>query len=148
MFAVFPMNPAHIDEVHAIEERSFLTPWSKESIKEDLWKPHSLYFIAQHKETNKIAGYAGMWHVVNEGHINNIAVDEPYKRQGIASLLMDALIESARERDMIGLTLEVRMGNRAAMGLYHKYGFKAEGIRKNYYTDTNEDAVIMWLLFG
>lgn len=144
MITVQPMSPAHVDDVHAIEERSFLTPWSKESIKEDLWNPRAIYFVAVDEEAGRIAGYAGMWHVINEGHINNIAVDEPYRRRGVASLLMDAFIEAARKKEMIGLTLEVRLGNRPAMGLYHKYGFKSEGIRKNYYTDTNEDAVIMW----
>jgi ribosomal-protein-alanine N-acetyltransferase len=142
------MAPAHIDEVHAIETRSFLTPWTRESIKEDLWNPRAVYFVAIHDETGKTAGYGGMWHVVNEGHINNIAVDEPYRRQGVASLLLDAFIDTAKKNEMIGLTLEVRMGNRAAMALYGKYGFKMEGIRKNYYTDTNEDAIIMWLMFG
>jgi ribosomal-protein-alanine N-acetyltransferase len=88
-----------------------------------------------------------MWHVVNEGHINNIAVDEPYRRLGVGSLLMDKLFELAHEKEMIGLTLEVRIGNRAAMGLYHKYGFKVDGIRKNYYADTKEDAAVMWKYF-
>jgi ribosomal-protein-alanine N-acetyltransferase len=85
-----------------------------------------------------------MWHVVNEGHILNIAVAERYRRRGIGSLLMDSLIETARNLEMIAMTLEVRVGNAPAMGLYHKYGFKVEGLRKNYYADTKEDAVIMW----
>jgi ribosomal-protein-alanine N-acetyltransferase len=147
MIAIQPMTLDHLDEVHAIEERAFLTPWSKESIMQDMKNPHALYFVAVDTETGTIAGYAGMWHVVSEGHINNIAVDGAYRRRGIGSALMDALIEAAHSKEMLGLTLEVRMGNRAAMGMYHKYGFKAEGIRKNYYTDTNEDAVIMWKVF-
>jgi ribosomal-protein-alanine N-acetyltransferase len=95
-------------------------------------------------EQGAVAGYAMMWHVVNEGHINNIAVSEAHRRMGVGSLLMDKLFEEARRLEMIGLTLEVRVGNRAAMGLYNKYGFKVEGLRKNYYTDTKEDAAIMW----
>ena len=78
---------------------------------------------------------------------NNIAVAEAYRRRGVGSLLMERLILAAKTSEMIGLTLEVRAGNRAAMGLYHKYGFAAEGYRKNYYADTKEDAVIMWKYF-
>jgi ribosomal-protein-alanine N-acetyltransferase len=137
----------HLDEVHAIEERSFITPWSKTSIYEDFINPHAYYFIAVDEQARRIVGYASMWHVVNEGQINNIAVDEAFRRCGAGAALMDAMVALAKEKEMIGLTLEVRMGNRAAMALYHKYGFKAEGIRKNYYTDTNEDAVIMWRAF-
>jgi ribosomal-protein-alanine N-acetyltransferase len=145
---VIPMTLHHLDEVHLIESRSFLTPWSKESIQNDLSNPHAFYFAAVLPETGQVIGYAGMWHIVNEGHINNIAVDEPYRRIGAASKLIDRLIHTAYEMEMIGLTLEVRMGNRAAMALYNKYGFKMEGIRKGYYTDTNEDAVIMWKYFN
>ena len=142
-----PMSLAHLDAVYDIEARSFSIPWTKASIRQDLTKnDKSHYYVA--KIVGTVAGYAGMWHVVNEGHINNIAVDEPYRRFGIGSKLMDTLIETAHALGMIGLTLEVRVGNHAAMGLYHKYGFKIEGYRKNYYADTKEDAVIMWKTFG
>ena len=142
-YKIIKMKAEHVDEVFGIESRSFSSPWSRESIFNDLTKNENAhYFIAE--QNGSIAGYAGLWHIVNEGHINNIAVDEPFRRNGIASLLMDALIEFAKQKEMIGITLEVRVGNHAAMGLYHKYGFKVEGIRKNYYSDTKEDAVIMW----
>jgi ribosomal-protein-alanine N-acetyltransferase len=144
------MERGFIDAVYALEERCFAIPWSKEDIRRDLTEnKRALYYAAFSRESGMdvLAGYAGMWHIVNEGHINNIAVDEPYRRLGIASRLMDTLIQAAMEREMIGLTLEVRVGNRAAMGLYHKYGFTAEGIRKNYYADTKEDAIIMWKYF-
>ncbi len=147
MFNVIPMQLSRLDEVYAIETRSFSIPWSKKSIYDDIVKnSHSMYFIAVNEE-DTVAGYAGMWHVVNEGHINNIAVDEPFRRMGVGSLLMDKLICEAKRLEMIGITLEVRVGNRAAMTLYHKYGFKVEGLRKNYYSDTKEDAAIMWLYF-
>lgn len=154
-----------MDAVYAIESRSFAIPWSKESIRDDFLKnKHALYFVAtacgaaaglsvptagmptagMPTAEDTVVGYASLWHIVNEGHINNIAVDEPFRRMGVGARLMDALIATAEAKGMVGLTLEVRMGNRAAMALYHKYGFKAEGIRKNYYTDTKEDAVIMW----
>ena len=147
IITIEPMTIAHLDAVYGIETRSFSIPWTKSSIRQDLTKnDKSHYYIA--KVEGAVAGYAGMWHIVNEGHINNIAVDEPYRRFGVGSRLMDQLIETAHAFNMIGLTLEVRVGNCAAMGLYHKYGFKIEGIRKNYYADTKEDAVIMWKKFG
>ena len=137
------MTLAHLDAVHTIEERSFSAPWSKASIRQDLTKNNqSHYYVAICEE--KVIGYAGMWHIINEGHINNIAVDEPYRRKGVGAMLMDRIIQTAYLLDMIALTLEVRMGNDAAMGLYNKYGFKVQGIRKNYYSETKEDAVIMW----
>ena len=140
---VSPMELAHLDDVHAIEERSFSVPWSrKDLLKEITENKHALYKVAL--LDGKVLGYAGMWHIVNEGHINNIAVDEPFRRMGVGSRLLEALIAEARTREMAGLTLEVRVGNGAAQRLYHKYGFKPEGLRKNYYTDTREDAVIMW----
>ena len=85
-----------------------------------------------------------MWHVVNEGHIINVAVKEEKRRKGVGALLIKKLIEIALEKEMIGLTLEVRISNTAGQRLYHKFGFKAEGIRRKYYADTGEDAIIMW----
>ena len=137
------MTRAHLDDVYEIEKHSFAIPWTLESLRKDLTKnERAYYYIASHG--SRVIGYAGMWHIVNEGHINNIAVDENYRRLGAASKLIDRLIDTCAELEIIALTLEVRVGNRAAMGLYHKYGFIVEGIRKNYYADTKEDAIIMW----
>jgi len=133
--------------VWAINEQAFAIPWSLQQIAEDFnGNPNAHYLVAL-DENGAVAGYVSYWHVVNEGHINQIAVDGACQRQGVASLLLGAVEKEARTREMIGLTLEVRQGNRAAMGLYHKHGFKAEGYRKNYYADTKEDAVIMWKYF-
>ena len=166
MISICDMKPQHLDAVYAIELNSFSIPWSKNELQKELSNKHAVYKVAiinGVKGTSplaggkvhwtfpgaephglKIAGYIGMWHIVNEGHITNLAVDEPYRRMGVGSMLLEALIDLAVEREMIGLTLEVRMGNTAAQKLYTKYGFKPEGIRKNYYSDTREDAVIMW----
>ena len=95
----------------------------------------------------KIVGYAGMWHIVTEGHITNVAVLPEYRRQGIGNALIEEMIVIAEQKEMIGITLEVRIGNVAAQKLYTKYGFRPEGFRKNYYQDTKEDAVIMWKYF-
>ena len=145
MFQIVDMTPHHIEAVHAIETRSFTTPWSKNELMRELQNKHAIYKVAAEKE--KVAGYAGLWHIVNEGQITNIAVDVLYRRMGVGSMLMEALIALAHEMEMIGLTLEVRAGNTAAQELYKKYGFLPEGIRKNYYKADREDAIIMWKYF-
>ena len=142
MITVIPMTPAHIDSVHIIESHSFADPWPKEDILTDLAQPYSISFVAL--ENDLIVGYVSARHIINEGHICNIAVHEDFRQKGIASALLEALIEVAISREMIGLTLEVRVGNRAAMALYHKYGFIVEGYRRGYYSYPTEDAAIMW----
>jgi len=137
------MLEEHIDRVYEIERDSFSVPWSKESLYKDFMQKHAHYFVAL-DENGSICGYCGMWHIVNEGHITNIAVKPENRRQGIGEQLVERLIDLAYEKEMIGITLEVRMNNAPAHGLYARAGFKPEGIRKGYYSDTKEDAVVMW----
>ena len=144
-FFVVPMELKHLEGVADLEIRTFPIPWSKESFKKEIQENKmAYYFVAIEHEKEKIIGYAGMWHVVTEGHITNVAVDEDHRRKGIGQKLISALIEVATQKEMIGLTLEVRIGNRSAMSLYSKNGFMVEGYRKNYYSDTKEDAAVMW----
>lgn len=143
MIKIVPMQEKHIDGVLAVEEATFSIPWTRADFEREIREnAMAVYFVALDEE--QVVGYAGMWHVVTEGHITNVAVLYDYRRQGIGDMLMENLERVALEREMIGITLEVRMNNEAAQRLYHKYGFRAEGIRKNYYPDTHEDAVIMW----
>lgn len=143
---IVPMTPAHIDGVLAVEEACFSIPWTRaDFVRETTENKMAVYRVAL--LDGCVAGYAGMWHVVNEGHITNVAVAEAHRRRGIGDALIRALIAVAEEREMIGITLEVRMGNAPAQALYAKYGFKPEGIRKRYYADTGDDAVIMWKYF-
>jgi len=143
MIEIIPMTEGHIDEICEIEKDCFSVPWSRDMFLEEFDRPTpAYYFIAA--DAGMILGYAGMWHIINEGHITNIAVRPEHRRSGIGQRLLDKLIETAMEQEMIGLTLEVRMNNTPAQGLYAKNGFKPEGIRKNYYPETREDAVIMW----
>lgn len=140
---VVKMEEKHIDQVYEIETSSFSIPWGKEDIlKEVRENKHAVYYAAVEGET--VAGYGGMWHVINEGHITNVAVREDARRMGVGGMILDALEGYANENGLIGLTLEVRISNEAAQRLYTKHGFKPEGFRKNYYADTGEDAVIMW----
>ena len=141
------MKEEHIQGVLLVEESTFSIPWTKGDFQREIREnAMAIYYVAMEEE--QVVGYAGMWHVVTEGHITNVAVSYEYRQQGIGNLLVEQLIADAVEKEMIGITLEVRMNNAAAQKLYHKYGFKPEGIRKNYYADTHEDAVIMWKYFS
>ncbi|MDR2610639.1 MAG: ribosomal protein S18-alanine N-acetyltransferase [Clostridiales Family XIII bacterium] len=91
-----------------------------------------------------LVGYAGLWVVLDEGHITNVAVDPDYRRQGIAAMLLLKLLEAAREKGAKRFTLEVKRSNAAAIALYERFGFRAAGSRKGYYEEDGEDAVIMW----
>lgn len=136
------MNKSHIDGIMEIEKDSFAIPWSRASVEKELSNNLAIYVVAMDKE--KVTGYGGMWHVVNEGHITNIAVHKDFRRKGIGNAIVKKLIEIAEEKEMIGLTLEVRKSNISALELYKKNGFKLEGIRPEYYEDNKEDAYIMW----
>jgi len=141
------MTLVHLDEVIKIEDESFSIPWTRKAfIDELLENKRAVYFVAL--INGRVAGYGGMWHVINEGHITNIAVAQGFRRQGVGDAIVKEIERYARELEMIGLTLEVRIGNLAAQKLYFRNGFKAEGIRKNYYSDTKEDAIVMWKMFS
>jgi len=143
---IVKMELRHLDAVCALEEACFAIPWSRESIKKEIEGNNmAVYFVAEMEGC--AIGYGGMWHIVNEGHITNLCVAEEYRKQGVGDMLLRRLIEEAHVLEMIGLTLEVRVSNGAAQRLYTRNGFKPEGIRKNYYTETKEDAVVMWLNF-
>lgn len=146
MIEIVPMAEEHINGVVTLEEATFSIPWTRADFEREVREnTMAIYYVAL--MDGRVVGYAGMWHVVTEGHITNVGVLEEVRCEGIGSRLMEKLIEKALEKEMTGITLEVRMGNRPAQALYHKYGFKAEGIRKNYYPDTKEDAIIMWKYF-
>lgn len=139
------MEEKHLDQIVRLEEECFAVPWSKNSFLGELKNKLAVYLVAV--EDGNAVGYAGMWHVVNEGHITNVAVSPKHRGKHIGSALMEALVEEGKSREMLGITLEVRKSNAAAIGLYKKYGFKLEGIRKEYYEDNREDALIMWKYF-
>ena len=143
MIHILEMTTEHIKEVHKIEEDCFSIPWSEKSFYDELTKNKmAIYIVA--KEDDEIVGYGGMWHVINEGHITNIAVKKQHRKKGIGTKIINALIDIAKEKEMIGITLEVRVSNDIAKSLYKKSGFIIEGIRKEYYDDNKEDAIVMW----
>jgi ribosomal-protein-alanine N-acetyltransferase len=137
------MKEEHLDQIFEIEKTCFVTPWSYEALQKELRENDIAVYLVALKD-DEVVGYAGMWHVVNEGHITNIAVKQDYRRMGIGSKIVGKFIDYAYKHNMMGLTLEVRISNTAAQRMYTKLGFKPEGFRKKYYDDTKEDAVIMW----
>lgn len=140
---IIKAGPENIEEIEQIENLSFAIPWSRKSITDELTvNKFATYFCAV--VDGKIAGYAGIWHICDEGHITNIAVHPDYRQNGVGSVLLEQLLEYARKENIVGLTLEVRKSNFSAQGLYRKFGFEDAGCRKGYYADNGEDAIIMW----
>ena len=137
------MKDEDIDSVLEVSSLSFSIPWSKDSYIQELTNPIARYLVA--KIDNKVVGFVGTWIVLDESHITNIAVHPNYRKQGIGSSLLETFLKYCKSQGCIAYTLEVRNSNKAARTLYEKYNFKQEGIRKGYYEDTKEDAIIMWL---
>ena len=141
--AIRPMTVDDVDGVMAVELESFQVPWSRASFEEELRVNRlARYIVAD--DSGEIVGYAGTWLVINEAHVTNVAVSARHRRQGIGRLLMCRLMALALENGMESMTLEVRVSNAAARNLYQQLGFVEAGIRRNYYTETKEDALILW----
>jgi len=142
--AIRPMIVTDIDPVVAVERVCFSVPWSKAAFEEEMSdNPLACYFVATVDEV--VVGYAGMWLILDEAHITNVAVLPPYRGKGLGLKLLNALMDSAKERGGTCMTLEVREANTEALSLYSRLGFVPRGLRPKYYSDTGEDAVIMWL---
>ena len=142
MIIVTKMTLAHLPQIHEIECHSFSDPWHVDDILFEMQQDQSVCLVALQED--KVVGYVTMRHMVDEGHIGNLAVHENHRQNGIGGALIEGLVSAAVSQNMIGITLEVRVGNRAAMALYHKYGFKVEGYRRGFYSHPKEDAAIMW----
>lgn len=142
---IAPMELWDIDGVMEIEYASFAIPWSREAFEEELTNnKHAIYIVA--KQDNKVIGYGGMWKVLEEGHITNIAVHPDFRRMRVGYAIVEALTQIAKNKGIDSMTLEVRENNIAAQGLYRKFGFEVVGRRKKYYADNNEDALIMTMV--
>ncbi|MRX72761.1 ribosomal-protein-alanine N-acetyltransferase [Bacillus lacus] len=133
-----------IDAVYEIEHLSFSLPWKKESFYNELTNNlFATYFVAIDGE--KVIGYCGLWVVMEHAQITNIAVLPTYRGKGIGEHLLGNAMDAARNAGSDTLSLEVRVSNHQAQGLYRKLGFQPGGIRKQYYTDNLEDAIVMWV---
>lgn len=132
-----------LDPVLEIEAVSYRTPWSRRAFTSELTEnSYAHYFVARHD--GRVIGYIGMWVILEESHITNIAVDPQFRRHGIGRRLLEDMFDRAAELGATRVTLEVRVSNTGAQSLYRQLGFADRGRRKGYYADTNEDAVIMW----
>ena len=131
-----------IYQIMEIEAESFSTPWSYEALETELTKNFlAEYVVIVYK--NIVIGYGGVWIIYDEGHVTNIAVRKDYRGKGIGSLIVGSLVKICDSKNVKKITLEVRKSNLTAQNLYWKHGFEKEAIRKGYYKDDNEDALIM-----
>lgn len=136
--------PEDTESIWELDKICFTVPWSYNDFENELNNNAlALYVVAENNE--KIIGYAGVWCIVDEGHITNVGVHPSYRKSGIGKKLIAALMDEARKKaGTRSFTLEVRVSNKPAIGLYEGFGFKEVGKRKGYYSDTKEDAAIMW----
>ena len=139
---IVPMTADHLDEIAELERICFPDPWSRNMLAEELDNALSAFLVAL-DDAGRVAGYAGLQVVLDEGTITNIAVRPEYRRQGVARQLLDVFLNFARGNRLAFLTLEVRASNYGAIALYGELGFRAVGRRKNYYEHPKEDALIM-----
>lgn len=138
-----PMRAEDIARVMEIERESFATPWPGDAYRREIRENRTACYLVARREEG-VVGYAGMWVILEEAHVTTIAVDFRFRGRGIGERLLVALIEEARSRGARWVTLEVRRSNRVAQSLYRKYGFHEVHVRRRYYSDNGEDAVIMW----
>ncbi|GAA0084202.1 ribosomal protein S18-alanine N-acetyltransferase [Clostridium sp. CTA-7] len=137
------MTDEDIDGVLNITNLCFSTPWSRSSISGELNNPLAKYIIAKDIEKNSVIGFVGVWIIVGEADITNIAVHPNYRKLGVGSKLLSSLINMCDDLSCSLINLEVRASNISAQNLYKKFSFIENGLRKGYYEDTKEDAILM-----
>lgn len=141
------MEVSDLDQVMEVEHDAFATPWSRGAFLNELTTNQFAYYIVAEVD-GRVVGYNGVWIIIDEAHITNIAVHSEFRRQGIGEMLLEGAMKLATELGAKKLTLEVRVSNHPAQTMYKKKGFQYGGIRKNYYTDNQEDAQIMWVMLN
>ncbi len=138
---ILRMTEEHVPQVAALEAICFRDPWSEASVRSELTNPLSLWLVAV--EDDAVAGYIGSQTVMDESDMMNVAVHPDHRRRGIAESLVTALCDALKQKGSSSLTLEVRSSNLGAIALYEKLGFTQVGLRKNYYRNPKEDALIL-----
>ncbi|AKG33533.1 ribosomal protein S18-alanine N-acetyltransferase [Paenibacillus durus] len=137
------MKVEDIPDILVIEHEAFTMPWTGEAFRNELTHNHFARYMVMEFD-GSIIGYAGMWAIVDEAHVTNIALLEAYRGRKWGERLLDELMKTAAYLGMKSITLEVRVSNEVAQNLYRKKGFRPAGLRKGYYSDNREDALIMW----
>lgn len=141
MVRIIPAEPAHLPEISALEQACFSRPWSLKSLGNAICDPNAAWLVAERGGT--VAGYIGMQFILDEGTVTNLAVRQDCRRCGVASLLLEAALERAERLSLSTVALEVRESNLAARKLYASHGFEQCGLRRGYYSDPDEDALIL-----
>ena len=136
------MQEADLEQVADLEKCCFSESWSYGILESGLHSPYDVYYVFEQEE--KILGYCNLRFLAGEGEVQRIAVLPQYRRLGLARKMMDAMVDYARAHQAVAISLEVRESNTAARSLYESYGFQAEAVRRGYYHNPTEDAVIMW----
>lgn len=138
-----------IDAMTELDATCFSAPWSRASFEAELTTNQLAWYLVAEEIISEgvglIIGYAGLWAIEDEGHITNVAVHPDFRRMHLGHILVEMLIDQTRQEGLKRFTLEVRVSNAAAIALYEQFGFVSAGLRKGYYEDNNEDAMIMWL---
>ncbi len=141
MYRICDASREHVGQLEELERQCFSLPWTKEQLESQLPDEQHCFLIALEEE--RVLGYVGMMHVLDEGYISNVAVSPDVRRRGIGDALVSGILERAKKLQLSFVTLEVRESNQGAIALYRKHGFMAVGRRKNYYEQPREDAILM-----
>ena len=136
---IVPLSASNIEKVYETEVSAFSHPWSKQSFYDELVNPLAKYFVLT--VSDEVIGYVGLWHIVDEGHITNIAIKKEFQGKGYSNYLLKEIIDYKNKNNLTFLTLEVRESNIRAQKLYEKYNFVKIGERKKYY-ENNETAFL------
>jgi ribosomal-protein-alanine N-acetyltransferase len=136
------MRASDLDAVQRIEKASFSTPWPAYAYRQEIETNRMAHYIVA-RAGSDVVGFAGIWLMVDQAHITTFAVDPDWRRQGVGSRMILALLRMSRTLGARNATLEVRLSNVAARRLYERFGFRPVGVRPRYYTDNGEDALIM-----
>lgn len=137
------MTVADVAQVHALEVATFAMPWSRQSFVEEMERNACARYLVAEEDNGDILAYAGAWVIFDEAHVTNVAVAAARRGQGIGRAIMEALMRYVANLGARYLTLEVRRSNATAQGLYRSLGFTELGVRKRYYEDNGEDALLM-----
>lgn len=141
-YSIRRMEEKDLQQVAGIEKEIFSMPWTEEDFKKALNDSHNIYIVVDNG--GEITGYCGLWSVLEEGQITNVAIRKDCRGFGVGTSMMEELIRTGMENGLTAFTLEVREGNGSARRLYEKLGFEEAGIRPNFYEKPKENAVIMW----
>lgn len=138
------MQLEDIPQIMEVELECFTVPWTPEAFHNELTHNRNAHYIVMLLD-DRIIGYAGMWLMIDEAHVTNVGIREKYRGRKLGQKLMQRLVDEALLRGAERMTLEVRVSNLVAQRLYEKFGFRPVGVRRQYYSDNKEDAIIMWV---